>query len=58
MGSKAKDKHYNYNNNTIEIKEGMNVLYKNSNIRKHSNKEEYWLAEIQSFNRKFRENFV
>lgn len=56
MGSKSKD--YNYNNDTeqMEMKEGMFVLWKNGNIRKNSNKEEYWISQIQSFNQKLSSN--
>lgn len=56
MGSKSKD--YNYNNDTeqMEMKEGMFVLWKNGNIRKNSNKEEYWISQIQSFNQKLGSN--
>ena len=56
MGSKSKD--YNYNNDTeqLEMKEGMFVLWKNGNIRKNSNKEEYWISQIQSFNQKLSSN--
>ena len=55
MGSRSKSKKdYNYHGDTdaIEMKEGMHVLWRNPNIRKNSNKEEYWLSEIQSFGKK------
>lgn len=34
------------------LEEGMMVLYHNNNIKKKSQKEEYWLAEIQTLHRK------
>ena len=55
MGSTTrKSKNKNKSNNTsncFEMKIGMHVLWYNPNIRKDSNKEEYWLAQIQDFNK-------
>ena len=49
--SKNKEKSNNNTSNCFEMKIGMHVLWYNPNIRKDSNKEEYWVAQIQDFNK-------